>query len=190
VAPRFIGEFQKGIDYIGDLNEFEKQFIVHAEIAKTHGNYKISIHSGSDKFSVYPIIGKHTDGRVHLKTAGTSWLEAVKAIAIKNPSLYRTMHKKAFDYFEDATKQYHVTTDITAIKDIEQVSDEHLLDFFDDNNARQLIHITYGHLLNDPDIRQPFFSTLHSEEELHYELLRDHLGNHVKGLGIGPYPGR
>ncbi|GAK59315.1 hypothetical protein U27_06299 [Candidatus Vecturithrix granuli] len=58
LAPRFIGEFQKAIDYIGDLHEVEKQFNVHCQIAKTYSNCKVSVHSGSDKFSDYPAIGK------------------------------------------------------------------------------------------------------------------------------------
>ena len=71
VAPRFCGEFQKGIDYIGDLEQFEKELKVHAEIAE-HFGYRLSIHSGSDKFKVFPIIGHYTKGRVHVKTAGTN----------------------------------------------------------------------------------------------------------------------
>jgi hypothetical protein len=59
LAPRFVGEFQKGIDYIGDTAEFERQFAVHCAIARRYGGYKVSIHSGSDKFSVYPAIGRH-----------------------------------------------------------------------------------------------------------------------------------
>ncbi len=82
LAPRFVGEFQKGIDYIGDLQEFEKQFKQHVDIAETFGSYKLSVHSGSDKFSVFPIIGRLTRGKFHLKTAGTSWLEAAHAIAL------------------------------------------------------------------------------------------------------------
>lgn len=54
LAPRFIGEFQKAIDYRGDIREFDKQLAEHCLIAKEHGNYKISIHSGSDKYSVFP----------------------------------------------------------------------------------------------------------------------------------------
>jgi hypothetical protein len=54
-----------------------------------YGNYKVSVHSGSDKFSAYPAIGKWTAGRLHVKTAGTSWLEAVRVIAVKEPALYR-----------------------------------------------------------------------------------------------------
>ncbi len=184
IAPRFIGEFQKGIDYIGDLEQFDKQFKIHADIARENGNYKISIHSGSDKFSVYPSIGKHTGCRVHLKTAGTSWLEAVKTIALTNPSLYRKIHSKAFDYFEEATKQYHVTTDTDSIPRLEDFDDASLVQFFDDDNARQLIHITYGSLLGDPEIRDRFFDTLSREEDTHYRTVSEHIGRHIRELGV------
>jgi hypothetical protein len=184
IAPRFIGEFQKGIDYIGDLEQFDKQFKIHADIARENGNYKISIHSGSDKFSVYPSIGKHTGCRVHLKTAGTSWLEAVKTIALTDPALYRKIHSKAFDYFEEATKQYHVTTDLESIPRLEDFDDASLVQFFDDDNARQLIHITYGSLLNDPEIRERFFDTLSREEDTHYRTVSEHIGRHIRELGV------
>ena len=67
VAPRFCGEFQKGIDYIGDLAQFESELKVHAAIAR-HFGYKLSIHSGSDKFSTFELIGKYTKGNFHVKT--------------------------------------------------------------------------------------------------------------------------
>ncbi len=73
LAPRFCGEFQKGIDYIGDVREFEYDFTMHERIAEYFG-YRLSIHSGSDKFSVFSIIGKYTYLHVHVKTAGTNWL--------------------------------------------------------------------------------------------------------------------
>jgi hypothetical protein len=184
IAPRFIGEFQKGIDYIGDIDEFEKQFRIHAEIAQANGNYKISVHSGSDKFSVYPAIGKHTGGRLHLKTAGTSWLEAVKTIAMTDPGLYRVMHAKAFEYFPQAAKQYHVTTDLDAIPDIRDTNDEALTELFKDNNVRQLLHITYGFLLNDLEIREHFFTTLDRQEEAHYRNVSEHIANHIELLGV------
>jgi hypothetical protein len=81
IAPRFCGEFQKGVDYIGDLKQFEQELRVHAAIAD-HFGYKLSVHSGSDKFSVFKMVGKATKGRFHLKTAGTSWLEAIKLVAM------------------------------------------------------------------------------------------------------------
>ncbi|MDI3548758.1 MAG: tagaturonate epimerase [Halanaerobiales bacterium] len=108
LAPRFCGEFQKGIDYIGSLEQFEDEFKVHAEIAD-HFGYKLSIHSGSDKFSVYPIIGKYTKGRVHVKTSGTNWLEAMRVVAEYAPGLYREIHSFSLKHFEEATRYYHVT---------------------------------------------------------------------------------
>ena len=95
IAPRFVGEFQKAVDYIGDVGEFARQFKLHAGIARAFGNYKISVHSGSDKFAVYPTVGRETEGYLHLKTAGTSWLVAVLVIAQNDPALYREMHRYA-----------------------------------------------------------------------------------------------
>ena len=122
MAPRFCGEFQKGIDYIGDIAQFERELASHAAIA-VHFEYKLSIHSGSDKFSVFPLIGQYTNGLFHIKTAGTNWLEAVRVVAKVNPSLYRRMHQYALDHFSEATAYYHVTTDINAIVPLGEVSD-------------------------------------------------------------------
>ena len=71
-APRFVGEFEKGIDYLGDRVEFAADVEVHAAIARRFGDYKLSVHSGSDKFSIYDDVALATRGRVHLKTSGTS----------------------------------------------------------------------------------------------------------------------
>jgi hypothetical protein len=184
LAPRFIGEFQKGIDYIGDTAEFEKQFEVHCAIARRYGGYKVSIHSGSDKFSVYPAIGRHTGMRLHLKTAGTSWLEAVRVIARTNPSLFRAMLGKAFASFEDATKLYHVTTDLGAIPDAGACADTELERYMDAQDSRQLLHITYGGLLNDSAIRGAFFETLARNEETHYAAVQTHMEKHLRLLGV------
>lgn len=152
VAPRFCGEFQKGIDYIGNLDQFAQEMKIHAAIAR-HFGYKLSIHSGSDKFSIFPIAGKETRGKFHLKTAGTNWLEAMKLIAMKDPALYRAVHKFALGSFSEATKYYHVTTDLNKIPNIDTLKDCELPDLFKLNDARQLIHITYGLILNakNPD---------------------------------------
>lgn len=184
LAPRFVGEFQKGIDYIGKVAEFDEQFKVHCDISRAYGNYKVSIHSGSDKFSVYPSIGKYTQHRLHLKTAGTSWLEAVRVIAMTNPSLFRMMLRKAFEYFPEATKLYYVTTDLAAIRPASEVKDEELVDYLNDNNARQLLHITYGGLLKDPEVREPFFKTLNEHEDEHYATVERHIGKHLELLGV------
>lgn len=184
LAPRFIGEFQKGIDYIGDVAEFERQFIVHCGIAKAYGGYKISIHSGSDKFSVYPVIGRHTGLRVHVKTAGTSWLEALRAMSKFDPGLFRTMFEKAYRYYPEALKLYHITPDLSRIPQIAGISDEALPGYLERPESRQFLHISYGGLLTDPELRPGFFGFLAAQEEAHYGCLQDHFRKHIELLGV------
>lgn len=190
LAPRFIGEFQKAIDYRGDLEEFRKQFYQHAMIAKDYGNYKISIHSGSDKFSVFPSMGELAGEGLHLKTAGTSWLEAMRLIAKRAPSLYRGMHQYALSAFHEAAKLYSVTTDLGKIPKLEEVKDKDLPKYFDQDDSRQLIHLTYGYLLNAKDgdgkylFRERFFQTLTDYEEEYWTLLEKHIGKHLTSIGL------
>ncbi len=184
LAPRFIGEFQKAVDYIGDPKEFARQFKIHANIAKNNGNYKVSIHSGSDKFTVYPTIGKMTDMRLHLKTAGTSWLEAVATIAENDPVLYKVMHKCALDNFAEMLALYHITADISKIPDVDKMYDEDLPGLMEMAEARQLLHITYGPILNDKSIRPLFFAAMHKFEKEYLERLKAHFEKHLSLLGV------
>ena len=184
LAPRFIGEFQKAVDYIGDPKEFDRQFRVHADIARGNGDYKVSIHSGSDKFMVYPTIGKMTNMRLHLKTAGTSWLEAVTVIAENDPVLYRVMHKCALDNFDKMLALYHITADITKIPDVDKMYDEDLPGLMEMPEARQLLHITYGPILNDKAIRPLFFEAMHRFEDKYLERLKAHFEKHLSLLGV------
>jgi len=181
LAPRFVGEFQKGVDYIGDPDAFERDFIIHAAIAR-HFDYKLSIHSGSDKFSVFPIIGKHTGGRFHLKTAGTSWLEAMRVVAQTDPGLYRQVHKLALESFDEARKLYQVTTDLTKIPPPEQLPDNELPELFEQNDARQLIHITYGLILGHTEINQRLFALWRRERQMYSDALYKHIGKHIQLL--------
>ncbi|WP_130859386.1 tagaturonate epimerase family protein [Gracilibacillus phocaeensis] len=189
LAPRFCGEFQKGIDYIGDLEQFEKELQEHAAIAK-HFGYKLSIHSGSDKFSAFPIIGKYTEGLLHIKTAGTNWLEAVRVIAQLNPELYRRMHRYAEDHFEETLQYYHVTPDLSSIADLDSTSDQDLSAYMDHDAARQLFHVTYGILLTAKDhsgedlFREEFFTTLMRNEDAYRQGLVRHIGRHLDLLNI------
>ena len=187
LAPRFIGEFQKGIDYIGDPGDFEQQFAVHCAIAKAYGGYKISIHSGSDKFSVYPAIGRYTDLRVHVKTAGTSWLEALRATSLQDPGLFRDLLAQAYRYFPDALKLYHITPDLSRIPDPKGVPDPDLPGYLERPESRQLLHVSYGGLLNDPDTGPRLFRFLAEREELHYGCVGDHIRRHIERLGAPPH---
>ena len=193
IAPRFCGEFQKGIDYIGDITRFENEIKVHAAIAR-HLGYKLSIHSGSDKFSVFPVIARETRGQFHVKTAGTNWLEAVRVVAKTDPSLYRELHKYALSVFSEAQKYYHVTTDLSKIPDISTIKDSGLVTLFENNDSRQLIHITYGLILslknqNGADsgsfvFRDRLYRFWEEREKEYRGALVKHIGKHLELLGI------
>src|SRR5207237_10210618 len=109
LAPRYIGRFEKGVDYIGDVNAFEAEMGVHAAIARTLGPYKLSLHSGSDKFSVYEPTARQTRGLVHLKTAGPGYLEAFRTLAVLEPDLLRSLYVFAPESDESDRTSDHVS---------------------------------------------------------------------------------
>jgi hypothetical protein len=173
--------------HIGDLNEFEQQFAVHCAIARAHGDYKISVHSGSDKFSAFPIVGEHTRQRFHLKTAGTSWLEAVRVISEQEPALFRQMMAATYAGLDSALKLYHITADFDKIPKVADMADGDLRQLLNLNESRQLLHISYGTLLNHPDIRAPFFAALHTHEAAYEEALDRHFTKHFTALAVAPW---
>ena len=185
LALRFSGQWQKGIDYIGDVEKLGGELSIHANIAKTFSGYKLSLHSGSDKFSVYPLFAEKTEGLFHIKTSGTSWVEAVKVIAEKNPSLYREIHKFALKNFEKDRLSYHVTTDLSRIPDVEKISDSELKNLLDKPDSRQLIHITYGSILSAKSdegrhlFRDKIYATLFKHEKEHYDAVSSHIRRHL-----------
>jgi hypothetical protein len=189
LAPRFCGEFQKGIDYIGDLAQFEREIRVHGIIAR-HLGYKLSIHSGSDKFSVFPAIGRECRGVFHIKTAGTNWLLAMETAARRDPALYREVHRFALSAFDEARAYYHVTTDLSRIPPVEGLSDGELPALFSNNDARQLIHITYGLILTKKEggrflFRDRLYQLWRDAEDAYAEALGRHIGRHLDLLGVG-----
>ncbi|NLF26753.1 MAG: hypothetical protein GX592_02550, partial [Clostridiales bacterium] len=181
VAPRFCGEFQKGVDYIGDIRQFEQELRAHAAIARRFG-YKLSIHSGSDKFSVFPAIGRETRGRFHVKTAGTNWLQAMLLIAERDPKLYREVHAFALTAFPEARKYYHVTTDLARVPALSGLSDAELPKLFEMNDARQLIHITYGLILNQPHLRDRLYAAWRRDAAALDALVAGHIERHMKTI--------
>ena len=101
-----------------------------------------------------------------------------------NPKLYRKIHKRALEYYEEALRYYHVTADISKIKNVDEVNDEELPYYLDKNESRQVLHITYGGVLNDPTIKDSFYDTLNKYEEIYYELINNHISKHMELLGI------
>lgn len=186
LAPRFIGDFEKGIDYKGDLNAFEKEYKKHLAVTEYFSSYKISLHSGSDKFSVYHIIGKLKSGKTHVKTAGTSYLEALKTAAIKQPGLFKEILDYSRNLFEQEKRTYHVSADINKVQSSEEYRNEELLKLFQSDDARQVLHVTFGRILTDKDERGNYIfknrilDCLRENEDTHYDLLIEHFRKHLK----------
>lgn len=153
LAPRYTGRFEKGVDYLGELGAFERDFAGHAAIARRFGDYKLSLHSGSDKFSIYPIAARLSGGRAHLKTAGTSYLEALRTIAMADGELFREIYSFARTHYEIDRASYHVSAELAKAgaglslgKDGAPV-DRELPLLLDDFHAREILHVTYGSVL-------------------------------------------
>jgi hypothetical protein len=185
LAPRFIGDFEKGIDYKGDLNIFKKEYLKHLAITKHFGTYKISLHSGSDKFSVYKVIGEINDGFIHVKTAGTSYLEALKVAAIIEPNLFREIFNYSKGLYKTEKKSYHVSADAKKLKSAEKYSDKELVDLFNNIDCRQVLHVTFGRILTDKNekgeyiFKNKILNLLKNNEKTHYEVILNHFKKHL-----------
>ncbi len=177
LAPRYIGRFEKGVDYIGDLAQFEAEFVKHVAIARHLGPYKLSLHSGSDKFSIYPIIARHAGDLVHLKTAGTSYLEALRAIASIDPPLFREVLAFAHERYGKDKATYHVSADPAKVPAPDQLADSELAGVLDLFDGRQVLHVTFGSVLER--FGQQLKEMLAQHEEVHYAALETHFRKHL-----------
>ncbi len=169
IAPKFTGRFNKGVDYRGDLDQFAKEFeedvLVIDFAVKEFGlpaELKLSVHSGSDKFSIYPImadiIKKHDKG-LHLKTAGTTWLEEVIGLAVAGGDgleLAKKIYAGSYNRKDELCAPYADVIDIDgsqlpSVEEVNAWSSEkfantlrHIPGHPDYNaNFRQLIHVAY-----------------------------------------------
>jgi hypothetical protein len=174
-APRFVGRFEKGVEYIGDLDQLQRDFEIHADIARALGPYKLSLHSGSDKYSTYPLIAEATKGIVHLKTAGTSWAEALRVIAHNDPDLMREVLALALDSFEANRKSYHLSCDPTKIPT--DPTDDQVAQLMDRVDSRQVLHVGYGAILEEFGPRM--YQVWNDNEEEHYRIIADHFVKHL-----------
>lgn len=129
IAPKFTGRFNKGVDYVGDLAQFEREFnddlAVLAHAVKQYGlpaSLKLSVHSGSDKFSLYPIIRRalaRTGAGLHLKTAGTTWLEELIGLAEAGGDglqLAKEIYAYALEHVDELCAPYASVIDIDRAK--------------------------------------------------------------------------
>ena len=176
IAPHFVGKFQKGVDYIGDLDEFERELIRHTAIMRHFGNYKLSLHTGSDKFSLYPLIARHTQGLVHIKTAGTSYLEAVRVTA-QNPFLFRRMLDLARTRFEKDRQSYFLNAQLSKVPENGTLTEAALPDLLEQFDARQVLHVTFGSILDEFGAGFHDFITQHETD--YRAALKTHFTRHI-----------
>jgi tagaturonate epimerase len=184
LAPRFVGRFEKGIDFIGDPAELAADVAVHSAVARAMGGYKISVHSGSDKFSTYEGIARATRGAVHLKTSGTSYLVALGVVAAADPDLMRRVWGVALGAYAKARASYHVSASVSAAgADPDRLSPTQLAALLADPETREVLHVTYGAVLNgdgpDADLGQLVRSAVWLERERYWRDLASHIGRHV-----------
>ena len=193
LAPRFVGRFEKGVDYIGDpsldsgqaVAAFEASFAQHVAVMRHLGPYKLSLHSGSDKFSVYPIFAKYAGDLVHLKTAGTSYLEALRTIAGIDPALFRDILAFALERYDQDRATYHVSADASRVPRPDQLTDDELASVLDQFDGRQVLHVTFGSVLTETDeaggyrFRDRLLQALESDEEAYYAALDVHFERHL-----------
>jgi hypothetical protein len=191
LAPRFVGDFEKGIDYRGDLEFFRVEYLKHLAVAEALGPYKISIHSGSDKFGVYRVIGELGRRGVHVKTAGTSYLEALRTIAACEPALFREILDFSRSLYDHERRTYHVSAEVERVRGAADLSDGELPKLFEDDDARQVLHVTFGRVLTDRAsdgtylFKERLLTALGDHENEHFENLVAHFRRHTAPFGAG-----
>ena len=195
LAPRYVGDFEKGVDYKGDLKAFEKSLADHVAIMEAVGPYKLSLHSGSDKLSIYGIFARVTKGKWHVKTAGTSYLEMLRVVARHDENLFRELIDFARERYDVDKATYHVSAEVKKVPAPAVVSDvkklEQLyLERWEDVVAgkgftepgRQILHCTFGSVLTNPRYKAAIWAVVTAHPETYEDVLRDHFIRHLKAL--------
>ena len=192
LALRFPGDFQRGIDYRGDLTEFETQLKEHVAVAEFCGPYKLSFHSGSDKPAIYPIIGRCCGDALHVKTSGTSYLEALRAVLRVDPVLFGQIVRYCRTRFAEDRESYALATtqeEVESLPDNATGDEERL--FLDERAGRQLLHVTYGSVLTTGrdaqgrSFKEAILELLERHADIYQELLAVRFDTHLRLLNAG-----
>lgn len=199
LAPRFLGDFEKGVDYKGDLAAFRRSLADHAAIPVLLAGsnaYKLSLHSGSDKLSIYTDIARATKGRFHVKTAGTSYLEALRVVARHEPELFRDLIAFGRDHYDVDKKTYHVSATLAAVPataaDIAELEELYLNTWAKTPEStgftapgRQILHCTFGSALTDAKFGPAIRNVLLSYPQTYSDVLAEHFAHHLGALAAG-----
>jgi hypothetical protein len=197
LAPRFIGEFEKGVDYKGDLSALEASLADHASIADLLGPYKLSLHSGSDKLSMYPALARATRRRFHVKTAGTSYLEALRVVARHEPAMFRALVDFCRSRYDADKATYHVSATLESAPspaavdrdtELEQLYLERWADVPECRGftapGRQILHCTFGSVLTDARLGPALRDVLSEYCDSYSEFLAEHFSRHLRALQV------
>jgi hypothetical protein len=198
LALRYIGDFEKGVDYKGDLVALEHSLRGHAAIAEMLGPYKLSLHSGSDKLSLYPALARVTRGRFHVKTAGTSYMEALRVVARHDEALFRRVVEFARGRYSQDKATYHVSATlesapaaavVTSPAELERLYLERWSEVLRGRGftqlGRQILHCTFGSVLTDADLGPAVMHVLEDNKGTYKEFLADHFSRHLEALKEG-----
>ena len=189
IAPRFVGRFEKGVDFRGSQAQFEDQLGHHVAVSRALGPYKLSLHSGSDKFSIYPAFARECGPYAHVKTAGTSYLEALRALAELDLPLFREILRFSRECYPTAKASYHVSAELSRVPDPDEVTSRAGGLLFEENDdARQVLHVAYGDVLcaelpgGESRFRNRILGALEMGEDVHFRCLEKHFGRHFSQL--------
>lgn len=205
IAPKFSGEFYKGIDYVGDVSAFRKEFKADLEVIEyavaefdLPENLKISIHSGSDKFSIYKPIKEllqETGAGLHIKTAGTTWLEELHGLILSGKeglNYARNIYKQALKRIDELSTPYADVINIDnkqlpSAAEIEAASAQEFSDMLvnDVNNPnynihlRQLLHLSYK--LPAENLSH-YYSLLENNEDIVADQVTKNIYRHISQI--------
>lgn len=187
-APRHLGTFEKGVEFAGDREALYDAIGAHAAIARALGPYKIGMHSGSDKFSIYDGLMERTGGMVHLKTSGTSYLVALGVLARCEPALFRRAYEASFEAYRSARASYQVSAEETAVPPAASVPDPDLPGLLVAPATRQILHVGYGAVLRSADGRasSPLGRQIRAALDEHRAEYRADLAGHL-GAHLAPF---
>jgi tagaturonate epimerase len=157
------------------LNALDAELAKHAAVTSHFGTYKLSLHSGSDKFAVYPLVVKYWGERIHVKTAGTSYLEALRVLAKHEPDLFLKIYLLGRNCYEIDKRTYHVSAQLNRLPNTDD-----LPSLLNDFHAREVLHVTFGSALAQFGVELKAALTKH--ETAYCKGLQTHFEKHLNLL--------
>lgn len=185
-APRYVDGFEKGLEFLGDPEELRSNLAAHHAIGELFGGYKISLHSGSDKYSIYPLAVEATEGLVHLKTSGTSYLCALEVVARHDPELFAEIWRISRAAYARAAASYQVSAQVENTP--ESLEGVDLLALLEGADGRQILHVGYGdslttELVDGTPLVERLRAVLREHHEDYAAVLVPHLSRHLEAFG-------